>query len=376
MAKQADPLFRPGEIVASRFEVLALVGTGAMGQVYRCIDRALENNEVALKILYPHQSSDPQSSARFKNEVLVARALSHPNIVRVHDLGAAENDSFFLSMEFIEGESLRELVLRQPGARLPFEQALSVLQAIAQGMAHAHQLGVIHRDLKPENILISKSGVVKISDFGLARNVSMDKRLTATGETVGTPYYMSPEQIRGEKLDARTDIYSLGIMGYELVSGLHPFQDDSWFGLATKHLQQPLPDFPHSASVPKWFVKVIRRCCDKSRDERYLTAAELAGDLQSRSYSTGKKRKWSRPAIFAAVILMAFAAAIVTVDKLLTSVRLTEACKKEVTSYCSDIRPGGGRIIDCLSRHANELSAECRKRLPPPKLPFAARPER
>ena len=191
-----------GEIVANRYVVEAVLGSGGMGQVFRAADRELNDERVALKVLHPYLASEEQVFNRFRNEVLVARSLSHPNIVRTHDLGRAPEGFYYISMEYVEGESLKERLLREK--QLSLSAALSTLQEIFAGVSHAHHRGIIHRDLKPANILLTKNGEVRLADFGTARLLTGQMALTGTGQVIGTASYMSPEQIRAEELDVRT----------------------------------------------------------------------------------------------------------------------------------------------------------------------------
>ena len=222
----------PGDLIAGRYELHERLGAGGMGMVFRATDRELDGEVVAIKLLLPHLAQDENVFRRFRNEVLVARSLTHPNIVRTHDIGKTAQNYSYISMEFVDGVSLRDRLHAaveengRGGKVLPplaFEEALSFLYQIICGVSYAHGRGVIHRDLKPANVMISKTNEVKLADFGTARMVGADTRLTQTGQVIGTPDYMSPEQIRGEELDTSCDIYALGILAYELVSGKRPF---------------------------------------------------------------------------------------------------------------------------------------------------------
>lgn len=276
-----DFTFDVGSLIADRYEVIKRVGSGAMGIVLQVRDRTLENETVALKLLYPHLVKDGVVFARFRNEVLIARRLSHPNIVRTYDFGSAGAGYYFISMEFIEGRSLKGLIKHQRGSSMLFAEVLRILYELGQGINHAHRQGIVHRDLKPDNVLISDTGDVKITDFGLARLIYVDKGYTRTGETVGTPCYMAPEQIKGEEVDARADIYALGILAYEMVSGNLPFYDESWFVLAKKHMQEPLPEFPKELDVPKWFSDFVKVSTAKDRDDRFPNAEEWCREIEA-----------------------------------------------------------------------------------------------
>ncbi len=281
-------IYESGSLIAGRYEVIRAVGSGGMGWVVHVVDRSLNNKSVALKLLYPHLVKDSVSFARFQNEVLVTRELSHPNIVKIFDLGVTDNGQYFISLEYVHGRSLKELIVASEGRGLPFPEAVRIMHEIAAGIGHAHRNRIIHRDLKPDNILISNVGEVKIVDFGIARSLWQDQGLTQTGGAVGTPYYMSPEQIRGESLDARCDIYSLGIIAYEIVSGRRPFEDEHFYGLAQKHLEAPLPPIPaRDPEIPQWFHDAVHKLTEKERGDRYQTVDEFA-DLLVDVVPTGR----------------------------------------------------------------------------------------
>lgn len=274
---QGPKLFDTGVLIAGRYEVVATVGTGGMGWVLHVIDRALAGKSVALKVLYPHLVQDSTTFSRFKNEVVVARDLNHPNIVRTFDIGQTESGFHFISMEYVHGTSLKDLIYNGSGEGLPVPDAIRVLQDIVEGIAHAHSKGVIHRDLKPDNILVSKLGEVKIADFGIARSIWQDHGLTKTGGAVGTPYYMAPEQLRGEPVDHRADVYAIGIIAFELIAGRRPFDDTCFLNLAQMHFDAELPPLPHA---PEWYQELARRAAAKSPEDRFLSTEEIAEVLR------------------------------------------------------------------------------------------------
>ena len=278
--------FEPGKLVAKRYEVIQKLGTGGMGLVYLVRDKELNNEVVALKLLHQHLADDEDVFARFRNEVLVARSLSHPAIVRLHDIGRSEEGFFYISMEYVDGSSLKDwihdLKKRMGGDENPlsFPAALKIFYQICCGVAYAHGKGIIHRDLKPANVLMSKSGEVKLADFGTARIGSMSQGLTKTGQVIGTPDYMAPEQIQGQPLDSRCDVYALGIMGYELVVGKIPFDADSAVAMAFKHLHEQIPKFADAQKgIPTWYEQLIRKATEKDPFKRYPSAAEFAVDM-------------------------------------------------------------------------------------------------
>jgi serine/threonine protein kinase len=296
-AKQT--LFDPGTILADRYEIVRSLGSGAMGAVYLARDKSLDQELTAIKILFPHLVQDRSIFARFRNEVLLARRLSHPNIVRTYDFGNAGNGYYYISMEYISGTSLKERIYSPKYPQLSFEENIRILYEIGLGISEAHRRGIVHRDIKPDNILISDTGEVKVSDFGLARFMELDKGLTRTGETVGTPCYMSPEQIRGESLKPTSDIYSLGILAYEMVVGAKPFNDDNWVTLATMHMTQALPKIPKGVEVPKWFYGFLERATAKEPEDRFPDALAWNEELMHRSSPRGSSR---RPAVLSPAV--------------------------------------------------------------------------
>lgn len=288
-------LFEPGTVIAGRYEVVGQLGKGGMGLVLRVIDHALDNEPAAIKLLYPHHVTDQVLFARFRNEVLVARQLAHPNIVRLYDFGSAGGGYYFISMEYVQGYSLKDRIHSPHHPPLDFPEICRILYEVGSGLAYAHRKGVIHRDIKPDNILLTPGGDVRISDFGLARTMQLDKGFTQTGETVGTPCYMAPEQISGKKVDGRADIYSLGIMAYEMATGERPFEDDSWMILAKMHLSEPMPKFARATGLPEWFEQFVIESAAKKPEERFQTADEWCETLLSQIEPT---KKHITPAVF------------------------------------------------------------------------------
>lgn len=266
----------PNRVILDRYEIIRPIGCGGMGWVFLAADRTLDGAEVALKFLFPHLMSQPGSFERFRNEVLVARKLIHPNIVRTYNIGMSA-EHVFLAMEYVMGPTLKRHL--EADAPQGFEPGR--LQEIARDLSlairHSHDRGVIHRDIKSENVLIAPGGIVKISDFGLAASLRRETQLTRVGQVLGTPYYMAPEQFAGQAATVRTDIYSLGILLYELATGHVPFHDTSLFGIAHKHAAEPLPPLPLSLGEP--LTAVIHRCLRKDPSDRYADVGELLQDL-------------------------------------------------------------------------------------------------
>jgi serine/threonine protein kinase len=262
--------------LGQRYDILAEAGHGSMGNVYKARDR--ETGEtVALKLLKPEIASDQAMMDRFKNELLFARKITHKNVCRVHEFNRLGGIAY-TSMEFVEGESLRSVLNRFGG--LPVRKAISVTEQICSGLKEAHAQGIVHRDLKPENVMIDGQGNVKIMDFGIAR--SMESLTRLTGSMVGTPAYMAPEQVAGKSVDYRTDIYSLGLMLYEMFTGTQAFQADTAVAVALKQMRETPPP-PHEVdpSIPVGIERAILKCLEKEPGRRFQTVAELENALRS-----------------------------------------------------------------------------------------------
>lgn len=263
-------------VINERYEIVELLGSGGMGWVARALDRRLDNTELVLKFLHSHLVEDEELFQRFKNEIRLMRELTHPNIVRTFDYGEDGERGYYITMEYVKGRTLGQLLKAERGKGLPFDEIAHILYHIASGMAYAHAQGVIHRDLKPDNILIDEMGEAKISDFGLARSLIGEHNLTQTGNTVGTPNYMSPEQLQGEPLDHRCDIYSFGILAYEGCSGKRPFESENYLDLAKQHMFFPLPKMgTTNTDIPVWFQGFLEQCTHKKRDKRIQSFEEI-----------------------------------------------------------------------------------------------------
>jgi serine/threonine-protein kinase len=261
---------------SGRYELTHLIARGGMAQVYRAMDRQLER-PVALKVLFPELSVDRTFVERFRREAQAAANLSHPNIVPVFDWGE-DDGSYFIVMEFVEGRPL-SAVLRDP-QRMPPRQIATIGAGVAAALAFAHRHGVVHRDVKPGNILITPDGDVKVTDFGIARAMNTEESLTQTGAVMGTAAYFSPEQAEGKGVDSRSDIYSLGVVLYEMSVGRPPFTGDSPVAVASKHVRD-MPVLPREAnpSVPPALEAVVMKAMAKNPDDRYGSAEELRADL-------------------------------------------------------------------------------------------------
>jgi len=264
-----------GATFAGRYEVIEELGKGGMGRVYKVLDKEVRE-KLALKLLNPEIAGDERTIERFRNELKLARQISHRHVCRMHDLGREEG-AYYITMEYVAGEDLKSFIHRV--GQLPVGKAVAVARQVGEGLAEAHRLGIVHRDLKPQNIMIDRDGQAKIMDFGIARSVKA-KGLTGAGVIVGTPEYMSPEQVDGKDPDQRSDIYALGLVLYEMLTGRLPFEGDTPLSTAVKQKTEPPPDpkkfNPHISEELK---RVILKCLDKSRDKRYRSADELAADL-------------------------------------------------------------------------------------------------
>jgi len=266
-----------GSLVAGKYRIIEEIGRGGMGIVYKAEDIKLKRT-VALKFL-PHQwISDADSRERFIHEAQAASALDHPNICTIYEIEETEDGRMYIAMAFYEGESLREKIKREP---LKSEEAVAIAIQVARGMAKAHQKGIVHRDIKPANILITNDGIAKIVDFGLAKLAGQVK-LTREGTTIGTVAYMSPEQARGEVIDQRTDIWSLGVVLYEILAGKLPFKGDYEQTLIHSILKtEPEPITKFRKDLPSGISQIIAKALAKNPAARYQTMEELAEDLNA-----------------------------------------------------------------------------------------------
>jgi len=274
----------PGAILGTRYEILQMLGQGGMGAVYKARDRELDR-VVALKVIRPELAIHPDILARFKQELILARQITHRNVIRIFDLGQA-NGTKFITMEFIEGQDLKSLVAEK--GRLSTEETVRIIEQVCLALEAAHYEGVVHRDLKPQNIMIDKQGKVAVMDFGIAHSVESGG-MTQTGTLVGTPDYMSPEQVKGERVDARSDLFALGVILYELLTGSLPYKSDTAQASMFKRTsERPRPPIEVDPKVPRLLSDITVKCSEIKPTQRYQSAREILQDLEA--WRGGAKR--------------------------------------------------------------------------------------
>jgi serine/threonine-protein kinase len=267
-----------GELISERYELEELVGTGGMSSVYRAHDRLLER-DVALKVLHEQFTADGDYVERFRREARSVAQLSHPNIVTVIDRGE-QDDRQFIVFEYVAGENLKSLVERE--GQLPEDEAIRLALQIARALGFAHEHGLVHRDVKPQNVLLNGDGQAKVTDFGIARSLDVKGGLTQTGTVMGTSDYISPEQARGSRVDAQSDIYSLGAVLYELLTGEVPFTGDNFVAVAMQHINAPPPSVrERRPDVSPRLDAAIRRAMAKEPSDRFGSMDELCAELSA-----------------------------------------------------------------------------------------------
>jgi tetratricopeptide (TPR) repeat protein/predicted Ser/Thr protein kinase len=321
LTNAAGLVFEPGKVLAERYEILRLIGHGGMGAVYEAQDRELDR-KVAIKIIRPELAADPEIIRRFKHELLTATQVSHRNVVRIYDIGEAEGTKF-ISMEFLDGKDLATLI-HERGA-LPALESAEIVRQICSGLGAAHSEGIVHRDLKPANIMINKSGRVHVTDFGIARSHASGG-MTQTGVMIGTLEYMSPEQAKGAPADVRSDLYAVGLIFYELLTGALAFTSDTPLGSLYQRTQGPPPDpKTHNVVVPDELRSILFRLLETNPQKRFQAAADVVKDLEGWESGVGAKpgrvpitisiprisisRKWGAAALALLVIVLSLAAA-------------------------------------------------------------------
>ena len=265
-----------GKLLGNRYEIIEKIGNGGMATVYKATDKVLKRN-VAVKILRDEFTTDDEFIKRFEVEAQSAARLTHPNIVSIYDVGV-DGNLYYIVMELIQGKTLKEIIVKEKGP-LPWKWSINVSIQIASALEMAHRNNIIHRDIKPHNIIITEDGVAKVTDFGIAKAVS-NSTITAFGTTIGSVHYFSPEQAKGGYTDAKSDIYSLGVVMYEMLTGRVPFDSDTSVSVALKHMQEaPVPPMEINENIPKAVNDIILKAMEKEPMARYQTATAMLRDL-------------------------------------------------------------------------------------------------
>jgi serine/threonine-protein kinase len=267
-----------GEVLSDRYEVEELVGTGGMSSVFRAHDRLLDR-KVALKVLHQQFTDDAEYVERFRREARAVAALSHPNIVTVIDRGEHEGRQFIV-FEYIDGENLKALIERRGPA--PVTTALELALQIAHGLSFAHQQGLVHRDVKPQNVLLNGDGQAKVTDFGIARSLDVQHGMTQTGTVLGTSDYIAPEQAQGQRIDEHTDVYSLGVVLYEMLTNEVPFPGENFVAVAMRHINEPPPAIRDKRpDVSPRLEAAVQRAMAKRPEDRFQTMADFCRELEA-----------------------------------------------------------------------------------------------
>jgi eukaryotic-like serine/threonine-protein kinase len=268
-----------GQTFAGRYRIESILGRGGMGVVYKATDAQLDET-VAIKTLPGDvMTRSPEDLERFKREIRLARKITHRNVLRTYDYGEADG-VYFISMEYVRGYTLNELMDEAPGRQMPTRATIGISRQICRGLQAAHEQGIIHRDIKPQNVLIDAKGEIKLMDFGVARMAEVPEAMTQQGMIVGTPHYMSPEQVQGKQLDARTDVYAMGVLLYELVAGRRPFESSSLTGILTAHItEKARPPIETRPDIGRELNAIVMRCLEKDPKARYADAGGLLADL-------------------------------------------------------------------------------------------------
>lgn len=325
--------------LGERYHIVQRLGEGGMGEVFLARDRELDR-DVALKVIRFDLSSHPAILERFKREIQLSSNITHKNVLRVYDLGEAGGVKF-LTMQYVEGSDLSTLMRRD--GRLPLPRVVDIFRQMCEGLQAAHDQGVIHRDLKPQNIMIDQRGRVLITDFGLAKSVEYGT-LTEAGKVIGTPHYMSPEQVKGVPLDNRSDLYSLGIILYEMLTGSLPFTGSSAYEVMIQRTTRtPRPASDHNPKIPRYLLKVLDRCLQPDPNLRYASAAEILRDLDSQTFHSSLqyrvRRRWRLSAIVGITAAVVVIAGVIVGSRawIASHQRAAEAAHKPVSVLIADV---------------------------------------
>src|SRR5882724_10365092 len=267
--------FQVGDRIGD-YEILSVLGAGGMGKVYK-VRNVISERVEAMKVLLPNLQSDPDLADRFMREIKVQASLDHPNIAGLHTAQRVDNQ-LLMFMEFVEGVGLDQQMHAGP---IPLEKGIEYISQVLSALAYAHARGVVHRDIKPANMMLTPPGTIKLMDFGIAK-MSADPKLTQTGHTVGSLYYMSPEQINGAAIDPRSDLYSLGVSLYEIVTGTRPFKGDSDFSIMAAHLNSnPVPPLQIDPKLPSMLSEIVMMSIARDAAQRFQSADAFRNALQS-----------------------------------------------------------------------------------------------
>ncbi|MGT2925998.1 Stk1 family PASTA domain-containing Ser/Thr kinase [Streptococcus cuniculipharyngis] len=286
-------MIQVGKLFAGRYRILKSIGRGGMADVYLAKDLILDNENVAIKVLRTNYQTDQVAAARFQREARAMAELSHPNIVAIRDIGE-EDGQQFLAMEYVDGADLKKYI--QDHAPLSNNEVVRIMEEVLSAMTRAHEHGIVHRDLKPQNILLTKEGTVKVTDFGIAVAFA-ETSLTQTNSMLGSVHYLSPEQARGSKATIQSDIYAMGIMLFEMLTGKIPYDGDSAVTIALQHFQNPLPSIiEKNREVPQALENVVIRATAKKLSNRYVSTYEMSKDLET---ALSPQRKREKKVVFA-----------------------------------------------------------------------------
>ena len=276
-------------LLDNRYRILSKIGVGGMADVYKGEDPLL-GRPVAIKILHANFASDDEFVSRFKREAQAAGKLNHPNIVNMYDVGY-DQDMHYIIMEYVDGETLKEYITRHH--RLSIDEAVKITISIGEGLEHAHAMGIVHCDIKPHNVIITNTGRVKVTDFGIARAMNSTNTVMYTNSIMGSAHYLSPEQASGKSVDGNTDIYSLGVVLYEMLTGKVPFEGDTPIAVALKHVREKvIPPTRYNPSIPPLLESVVLKALAKNPADRFESISEMMGDLRlSQGFTMGKTQR-------------------------------------------------------------------------------------